>query len=70
MTQEERRAKFERKAEIGKRRNDACNKCVDELFSRWWYKEEMNLDTLVHLAWAEGCNYGKEHAEELKVFDK
>lgn len=69
MTQEERRALFHKKAEAGRMRNDACNEALRELYVSVKF-EGMDVYTALGFAWAKGCDYGKEHHEELKVFDK
>ena len=68
MTQEERRELFHRKAEIGNRRNNAAIEAEKKLMSRY-QKEGFTVREIITLAWAAGCRYGKEHAEELKIFD-
>ena len=68
MTQEERRALFHKKAEIGNRRNNAALKVEEKLFLQYW-KTDLTVREVITLAWAAGCDYGKEHAEELKIFD-
>ena len=69
MTQEERRALFHKRVEIGKRRNDACMKECKEIDEDLNMIDGMDIITGLQLAWAQGCRYGKEHAEELKIFD-
>ena len=68
MTQEERRAAFHQKAEIGNKLNNACLAVEDNLIKRI-EKKTLTIREAITLAWAEGCDYGKEHAEELKIFD-
>ena len=69
MTQEERRALFERKAVIGGMRNaKAATECAE--ISRMYLKGGCTLAEAITFAWASGCEYGKDHAEELKIFDK
>ena len=68
MTQEERRALFHKKAEAGNHRNSACLNDAARIALR--YRDgDMGISDAIELAWAAGCDYGKEHAEELKVFD-
>ena len=61
--------RFKAKAEAGRRRNDQCNEDVASLIDRL-DKEGILISDALWFAWAKGCAYGKEHAEELKVFDK
>jgi hypothetical protein len=68
MTQEERREAFRQKAEVGNRRNNASLATEDNLYKRY-SKGELSIRDVITLAWSDGCKYGKEHAEELKVFD-
>ena len=68
MTQEERRALFQKKAEAGNRRNNtAIADC--KTIERRFNQHQLTINEALSLAWAAGCGYGKEHAEELKVFD-
>lgn len=66
--QEQRRAAFHNKAEIGNKRNNACLAIENQLLKQV-LKKDLTIHEAITLAWADGCNYGKEHAEELKVFD-
>ena len=66
--QEKRRAAFQKKAEVGYKRNEVSLSDCHDIAKRYQNKELMFGEAL-GLAWADGCNYGKEHAEELKVFD-
>ena len=69
MTEQEiRRAAFRKKAEIGKSRNDTLQAdCV--AFAEKLQKREITLAEALGCCWIAGCEYGKDHAEELKVFD-
>ena len=67
--QEKRRAAFQKKAEVGYKRNEVSLSDCHDIAKRYQNKELMFGEAL-GLAWAAGCTYGKEHAEELKVFDK
>ena len=67
MTQEERRAAFHQKAEIGNKRNNACLDIEKSLLKR--IGKDLSVHEAITLAWAAGCDYGKEHAEELMLFD-
>lgn len=69
MTQEERRALFEKKAMVGKERNDMCNRVCADLIDRIDKKEILISDALC-LAFAEGCDYGKARHKKLEIFDK
>lgn len=69
MTQEERRALFHKKAEIGNRRNNACIAEESYLIKRF-KSGDISINDAICLAWDSGCKYGKEHAEELKIFDQ
>ena len=69
MTQEERRALFHQKAEVGERQNKACREDCDWLKKRY-HAREITFGEALSLAWIAGREYGKDHAEELKIFDK
>ena len=68
LTQEERRALFHKKAEVGRRKNDTAWKLV-KLYVNSVRSGKYSLEDALVLMFAEGCDYGKEHAEELKIFD-
>lgn len=69
MTHQERRALFMRKAAIGKERAMCCNETVRDLEERC-LNGKISLSDALTLAFADGCDYGKEHAEDLKIFDQ
>ena len=64
MTQEERRTQFHKKARIGYKRNSASLNDCHNIAERY-YKKELTLGEALGLAWAAGCEYGKNHAKEL-----
>ena len=66
VSREERRKEFEKRTAIGKERNEACRQWIAELSGRLNAEEILTYEAL-SLAWAAGCEYGKEHAEELKL---
>lgn len=69
MTQEERREQFYKKALVGNRRNNAA--LSDCNAAEWKYNQhQLTLNEAFIYAWECGCEYGKDHAEELKIFDK
>lgn len=69
MTNEEKYEFLYQKVKVGKEKNDACFDCVEDLLKQIDVCE-IGIDDAIAFAWAEGCLYGKEHSEDLKVFDK
>ena len=68
MTQEERRALFHKKAEIGNLRNSTNLNDTHRIALRFRDKD-ITLSDALSLAWVAGCEFGREHSEELKIFD-
>ena len=68
-SKEERRTAFHKKAEIGNRRNNACLECEKRLLQKV-KSGKTTVWEAITLAWIEGEEYGREHAEELKIFQK
>lgn len=60
-----RRETFHNKAAIGNRRNNACIAVEKDLLKR--IEKGLTAHEAITLAWSAGCDYGKEHAEELKL---
>ena len=69
MERDDRRKAFQKKAEVGYWRNEIClSNCME--LQRRYEKGEITLSETLTLAWGVGCEYGKDHAEQLKVFDR
>ena len=69
LTKEERQAAFHSKAEIGNRRNNACLNCEKRLLQKV-KSGKMTIHEAITLAWIDGEEYGREHAEELKILQQ
>lgn len=69
LSKKERRELFGKKARIGNEKNNAALECEKNLL-RQLNCFEITYSEAISLAWMEGMEYGKKHADELKIFDK
>lgn len=70
MTQEERRAAFERRAEIGRAMKEQCDADGCDIAERLQDRKIIIGDAII-LAWMCGADYGANHPEllELRAFN-